>query len=97
MANCSQINNTTIIGTSAVSYDSTPLPCSDVHKCNGLNDIFAKFDNIICNVTADVNVLTEEITNITEEIMIISEDIDNINNQLNTCCSTTSTTTTLIN
>ena len=39
MANCAQINNTTIIGTSAIGYDSTPLPCSDVQSCDGLNDI----------------------------------------------------------
>ena len=31
---CPQINNTTIIGTSAVTYDGTPLPCTDVNTCD---------------------------------------------------------------
>lgn len=95
MANCFQINNTTIIGTSAVSYDSTPLPCTDVDTCDGLNTILAKFDTVICTVQANVATLTEEIINITEDVMLITEDIINITNQLNICCPTTTTTTTL--
>jgi hypothetical protein len=86
MANCSQINNTTIKGTSAVTYDSTPLPCTDVTTCDGLNDILSKFDAVICDVKASVDILTEEIIDITEDIMIITEDIININNQLEICC-----------
>jgi hypothetical protein len=86
MANCPQINNTTIIGTSAIGYDSTPLPCTGVQPCDGLNDILVKFDNIICNVTNDVNILTEEITNITEDLMIIGEDVINTQNQIDICC-----------
>lgn len=92
MADCSQINNTTIKGTSAVTYDSTPLPCTDVNTCDGLNTILAKFDTIICNVTDSVNTLTEDITNLTEDLMIIIDDVININNQLNICCPTTTTT-----
>ena len=92
MANCPQINNTTIIGTSAIGYDSTPLPCSGVQPCDGLNDILSTFDNIICNTTNNINGLIDDITNITEEVMLISEDIININSQLNICCPTTSTT-----
>jgi hypothetical protein len=86
MANCSQINNTTIIGTSAVTYDGTQLPCTDVNTCDGLNTILAKFDAIICDVTDSVNILTEEITNLTEDLMIIIDDIININDQLFICC-----------
>lgn len=97
MANCSQINNTTIIGTSAVSYDSTPLPCTDVKTCDDLNTIIAKFDSVICTAAANVAILTEEVTNITEDVMIIGEDIINIYNQLNICCPTTTTTTTALN
>ena len=96
MANCSHINNTTIKGTSAITYDSTPLPCTDVDTCNDLNTILTKFDNVICSVTANVTLLTEEITNLTEDIMIITENIIDINNQLNICCPTTTTTTTVI-
>lgn len=92
MANCSKINNTTIIGTSAISYDGTPLPCTDVNTCDGLNTILKKFDDIICNVKADVDIITEEIINITEDVMVITEDIININNQLGICCPTTTTT-----
>ena len=83
---CSQINNTTIKGTSAVTYDSTPLPCTNVTTCDGLNDILSKFDAVICDVKASVDILTEEIIDITEDIMIITEDIININNQLEICC-----------
>lgn len=96
MANCSQINNTTIKGTSAITYSSTPLPCSNVNFCDGLNTVLSKLDSVICSAAVSVANLTEEITNITEDIMVISEDIININNQLNTCCPTTTTTTTLI-
>jgi len=106
MINCQQINNTTIKGTSAITYDSTPLPCTDVNTCDGLNLIFAKFDSVVCSTAASIAILTENIINITENVMIITEDIIDINNQLNICCptttttssssSTTSTTTTLI-
>lgn len=86
MANCSQINNTTIKGTSAVIYDSTPLPCTDIKTCDDLNTILAKFDSVICSAVASVAALKEEVTNITEDVMIIIEDIININDQLNICC-----------
>jgi hypothetical protein len=86
MANCSQTNNTTIKGTSAVTYDSTPLPCTDVKTCDGLNTILTKFDNVICAAITNVTTLKEEITNITEDVMIITEEILNINNQLAVCC-----------
>lgn len=86
MANCSDINNTTIKGTSAISYDSTPLPCTGVTTCDGLNTILAKFDTVICDVKSNVDILTEEIVDITEDLMIITEDIINIQNQLEICC-----------
>jgi uncharacterized protein (TIGR02145 family) len=86
MANCSQINNTTITGTSAFIYDGTQLPCTDIKTCDDLNTVLAKLDAVVCNVTSSINTLTEDITNITEDIMIIGEDIININNQLNICC-----------
>lgn len=88
MGNCSQVNNTTIIGTSTITYDGTPLPCTDVNTCDGLNTILSKFDAIICDVKDSVDILTEEITNITESVMIIGEDIINIYNQLEICCPT---------
>jgi hypothetical protein len=86
MGNCSQINNTTIKGTSAVTYDSTPLPCTDVATCDGLNVILSKFNNVICSATASVNILIEEVTNITEDIMIITDQLEDINNQIFICC-----------
>lgn len=89
---CSNINNTTIKGTSAVSYDSTPLPCTDVNTCDNLNTVLAKFDAVICNVKANVDILTEDVINITEDVMVIVEDVINIQNQLNICCPTTTTT-----
>lgn len=92
MANCSDINNTTIKGTSAISYDSTPLPCTGVTTCDGLNTILAKFDTVICDVKANVDSLTEDIITITEDVMIITEDVIDIQNQLNICCTTTTTT-----
>ena len=82
MANCSQINNTTIIGTSAVTYDGTQLPCTDVNTCDGLNTILSKFDAIICSVSANVATITEDVTNLTEDVMLITEDVTNIYNQL---------------
>jgi hypothetical protein len=86
MADCPQINNTTIIGTSAVSYDSTPLPCTDVKAGDDLNTILTKFDNVICSAINSVNILTEEVMNITEDLMIIGEEIENINDQIFICC-----------
>jgi hypothetical protein len=111
MANCPQIDNKTIIGTDAIIYGSTPLPCTGTAICDGLNTILKKFDTIICSATADVNTLTEDITNITEELMIITEEIININEQVYLCCAvcdftgsanqlptpTTTTTSTTIN
>lgn len=88
MANCSNINNTTIKGTSAVSYDSTPLPCTDVNTCDGLNTIIDKFNNVLCTAVANVAALTEDVTNLTEDVMIITEEIIDINNRLDICCPT---------
>lgn len=93
MENCSQVNNTTIKGTSVVTYNDSPLPCTDVNTCDKLNIIFSKFDSIMCNIKATVDVVTENIINITEDIMLITEEINNINNQLDLCCSVTTTTT----
>ena len=92
MANCSQINNTTITGTSAFIYDGTPLPCTDIKTCDDLNTILAKLDAVVCTTVNSVNTLIEEVTNITEDVMIITEDVININNQLDICCPTTTTT-----
>ena len=89
---CPQINNTTIIGTSAFIYDSTPLPCTDIKTCDDLNTILAKLNTVVCNVTTSVDILIEDITNITENVMIIGEDIINIYGQLAICCPTTTTT-----
>ena len=86
MANCSQINNTTIIGMSAVIYDGTPLPCTNIKACDDLNTILSKLDNVLCSTINSVNILTEEITNITEDVMMINEEIIIINSQLNICC-----------
>lgn len=95
MSNCSQINNTTLKGTSTVIYDSTSLPCTNVDKCDDLNTILTKFDNVICSVTADVNSLIVEVTNLTEDLIIITGDLVELNNKLNICCPTTTTTTTV--
>lgn len=92
MGNCSQINNINIKGTSDVVYDSTPLPCTDVNTCDGLNTILSKFNAIICNVKANVDIVTEDVINLTEDVMVITEDITNIQNQLGICCPTTTTT-----
>jgi len=85
MANCSQTNNTKI-ETSAVSYDSTQLPCTNVKACDDLNTILTKFDNVICSAVNSVNILTEEVMNITEDLMILTEEIENINDQIFICC-----------
>jgi hypothetical protein len=88
MANCSQINNTTIKGTSSVIYNGNQLPCTDVKTCDGLNTILTKFDNVMCSAIANVATLIEEVTNLTEDVMIISEEIIDINDQIDVCCST---------
>ena len=75
MGNCSQVNNTTIKGTSAVTYDSTQLPCTDVNTCDNLNTVLSKLDSVICKVTDDINTLTEDVMNITEDVMMITEDL----------------------
>ena len=86
MANCPQINNKTIIGTDAIIYGSTPLPCTGIEICDDLNTILTKFDAIICSAITDVELLTEDITNITEELMIITEELTTINEQVSLCC-----------
>jgi len=86
MGNCSQVNNTTIQGTSAVTYDGTPLPCTDVNTCDNLNTILAKFDAIICDAIVGVNEITINVTDINISITNIEEDIINIYGQLATCC-----------
>jgi hypothetical protein len=92
---CPSINNTTIVGTSGISYDATPLTCTGVSTCDGLNLIFSKFDTIICSVIDDVDEITTNIINLNEQLVIITDDIVNINEQLNICCPTTTTTTTV--
>ena len=93
---CSKINNTTIKGTSAVMYDGTPLPCTNITTCTNLNTILSEFDNILLNITEDTNILSEDINILTEEVILISENIININSQLNICCPPTTSTTTTI-
>ena len=85
MANCPNTDSTKK-ETSVISYNGTPLPCTDVKTCDDINTILNKFNNIICSVTDSVNTLTEEITNITEDLMIITEDVENINDQIFICC-----------
>ena len=85
MGNCSQPNNTKI-ETSAVSYDGTQIPCTNIKTCDDLNTILTKFDNVICSATASVNTLVEEVMDITETLMLITEEIENINNQIFICC-----------
>ena len=86
MANCSNINNTTILGTSAVTYDGTPLPCTDVNTCDGLNTILAKFDAVICDAIIGVDEITQNVTDINIRIINIEEDIINIYGELSICC-----------
>ena len=87
MANCSQINNTTIQGTSAVTYDGTPLPCTDVKTCDNLNTILAKFDAVICDAIIGVNEITINVTDINNSITNINNNITDIYNQLAICCN----------
>lgn len=94
MANCLNVDNTTMKGTSAVSYDGTPLPCTDVNTCDNLNTIIDKFNNVLCTTVANVEILTEDIINLTEDVMIIMEEIIDINEQINICCSGGTTTST---
>ena len=86
MVNCLDKDNKILKATSAVSYDSTPLPCTNIKPCDGLNTILTKLDGVLCSTIANVEILTENITNITEDLMIIGEDIIDINDQLNICC-----------
>jgi hypothetical protein len=86
MCNNSEINNITITGTSAVSYDSTPLPCTNIKTCDGLNTILTKLDDVLCSAIANVETLKDNVINITEDLMIIGEEIISIDNQLFTCC-----------
>lgn len=92
MSNCSQINNTTIIGTSDVFYDGPQLPCSNIETCDTLTVAFEKLDELVCVIIEDVESLTNEVNNIEENLVDINNTIVNINNQLNICCPTTTTT-----
>ena len=87
MGNCSQINNTTIQGTSTVTYDGTPLPCTDVNTCDNLNTILAKFDAVICDAIVGVNEITINLTDFNNSITNINTNINNIYNQLAICCN----------
>ena len=86
MGNCSQINNTTIQGTSTITYDGTPLPCTDVNTCDNLNTILAKFDAIICDAVIGVNEITINVTDIKNSVTNIKRNITDIYNQLDICC-----------
>lgn len=92
MSNCSQINNTTIIGTSDVFYDGPQLPCSNIETCDTLTVAFEKLDELVCVIIEDVESLTNEVNNIEENLVDINNTLVIINNQLNICCPTTTTT-----
>jgi ethanolamine ammonia-lyase large subunit len=87
MGNCSQINNTTIQGTSTITYDGPPLPCTDVNTCDNLNTILAKFDAVICDAIIGVNEITINVTDINNSITNINNNITDIYNQLAICCN----------
>jgi hypothetical protein len=89
--------STHLTASSTIVYDGPELPCIVAEPCDTLNVILQKIDEIICNLTLQVNYLNNQVTNITNQIITINSDIINIYNTLDECCgATTTTTTTLI-
>ena len=91
--NTTNICGTNLTASSTIVYDGPALTCTTAEPCNTLNVILQKIDEIICNLLTQINVLTTQVTNINTQIVTINSNITNINNQLDVCCTTTSTTT----
>jgi hypothetical protein len=85
--------STHLTASSTIVYDGPALTCTTAEPCDTLNVILQKIDEIICNLLTQINILTVQVNNITTQIITINGDIININNQLDVCCSVTTTTT----
>lgn len=85
--------STHLTASSTIVYDGPALTCTTAEPCDTLNVILQKIDEIICNLVAQVNYLTNQVNNITTQVIAINGDIINIYNTLDVCCSATTTTT----
>lgn len=88
--------NTHLTISSNIVYNGPALSCIVAEPCDTLNVILQKIDEIICNLTAQINYLNNQIANITNQVININDDIINIYNVLDECCSATTTTTTTL-
>ena len=86
--------STNLTASSTIAYDGPALSCIIAEPCDTLNVILQKIDEIICNLLTQINTLTILVNNISTQIIIIEGDIINIDNSLDACCNTTTSTTT---
>jgi len=78
-----------------IKYDGPALACSSINTCDDLNTILEKINNVSCNLINSVSEITETVNNLTESVNTITEDVESIFEQLEICCPTTTTTTTV--
>lgn len=95
MAYCSQIKDK-IKGTNIITYNSTPLPCSNVITDDNLNTIFNKFNITLCNIRTNLDIITNNLSNIYSTIVAQSLEVINLKNQSRICCPICSFTGTVI-
>jgi hypothetical protein len=86
--------STNLTASSTIAYDGLALSCIIAEPCDTLNVILQKIDEIICNLLTQINILTIQVNNISTQIITINGDIINIDNSLDACCNTTTSTTT---
>lgn len=85
MAYCSQIKDK-IKGTDIITYNSTPLPCSNIVTDDNLNTIFNKFNTILCNIRTSLDITTNNLSNVYSNIISTSLQVNSLKNQVHTCC-----------
>lgn len=85
MAYCSQIKDK-IKGTDIITYNSTPLPCSNVITDDNLNTIFSKFNTTLCNIRTNLDITTNNLSAIYNTITAQSLEVINLKNQAHICC-----------
>jgi hypothetical protein len=92
----SDCNNTPIDKLSEnIKYNGPALACSSINTCDDLNTILEKINNVSCNLINSVSTITETVNTLTENVNTITKDVESIFEQLEVCCPTTTTTTTL--
>jgi hypothetical protein len=95
MAICSQIKNE-IKGTDIITYNSTPLACTNVLNQDALNEALNKINTSVCNTRTSLDITSANLSNIYSTIVNKSLEVISLKNQAHTCCPTCTFTGTAI-